>query len=153
MGAHHVFDYNSPTCISDIRKVTNDQLGFAFDTVSTQDTANFCSEAIGSKGGKYTSLSPIPNLPRNDVSKIAAKMAFTAIGEDFVIGGTEIPAVSEDFAFAVKFMRLVEHLLSQHRIKVHPPSLRSGGLSGVLDGLQEMRDGKVSGVKLVYSMN
>jgi len=35
---------------------------------------------------------------------------------------------------------------------VHPPSVRPDGLRGVLDGMREMREGKVSGVKLVYKV-
>ena len=33
---------------------------------------------------------------------------------------------------------------------MHPPSLRQGGLAGILDGMQEMKQGRVSGEKLVY---
>ncbi|KAH7408069.1 chaperonin 10-like protein [Cadophora sp. MPI-SDFR-AT-0126] len=151
MGADYVFDYDSPNCASDMRRVTKDLLGFAFDTVSTQKTANLCSAAIGSGGGKYTSLSPIPSLPRDDVSN-ASTMAFTAIGESFIMNGIEIPAKPEDHVFAVKWTRLAGDLLFRRKLKPHPAEVRPGGLHGVLGGLQEMRDGKVSGVKLVYSI-
>jgi hypothetical protein len=35
-------------------------------------------------------------------------------------------------------------------IKGHPASARESDLSGILDGMQELTEGKVSGVKLVY---
>jgi NADPH:quinone reductase-like Zn-dependent oxidoreductase len=152
MGADYIFDYSSPDCAANIRKVTGNQLRHVFDTVSTEETAKLCCEAIGAQGGKYTSLTPIEKLPRNDVSN-GNTMAFTAIGEAFKIGDFHIPAKPEDFAFAVKFTRLAQDLLFKHRFRAHPTSLREGGLDGVLDGLQEMREGRVSGAKLVYSLN
>ena len=48
------------------------------------------------------------------------------------------------------FVGIVEGLLKEGKIKAHPAKVRKGGLKGVLDGLQEMREGKVSGEKLVY---
>lgn len=147
-----MFDYNSPDCASDIRKATKNVLRYAFDTVATENTAKLCSEAMGTQGGRYTSLSPMPSLPRHDVSNLST-MAFTAVGEAFQIGDANIPAKPEDSAFAIKFTRLAQELLSQGRFRAHPFNVREGGLSGVLDGLQEMRDGKVSGMKLVYRLN
>ena len=41
-------------------------------------------------------------------------------------------------------------LLRNGKIKVHKPDARKGGLKGVLEGLDEMRVGKVSGRKLIY---
>lgn len=105
LGAALVFDHNSPDCASDIRKATDNLLRFAFDTVATDDTAKLCSEAIGTQGGRYTSLNPMPSLPRHDVSNLNT-MVFTAIRESFQIGDANVPAKPEDFAFAVKFTRL-----------------------------------------------
>lgn len=77
-------------------------------------------------------------------------MAYTAFGEAFDFGGQEVPANPKNYDFAVKFVSLAQALLWQGRIRPHPQSVRRGSWSGVLDGLQEMREGKVSGVKLVY---
>ncbi|KAH7010627.1 chaperonin 10-like protein [Microdochium trichocladiopsis] len=152
VGADHVFDYNSPQCAADIQKATDNQLQFAFDTVATEDTAKICVDAFGTGGGKYTSLSPIPKLQRDDVVNLNT-MAFTAVGEAFHIGDLSVPAVPEEYAFAVKFVRLAQELLTQGRIKAHPFEVRDGGLEGALSGLQEMREGKISGKKLVYKLN
>jgi hypothetical protein len=148
-----VFDYNSPQCAADIRNATDNQLKFVFDTVATEDTAKICIDAVGTGGGgKYTSLTPIPKLQRDDIANLNT-MAFTAVGEAFQIGDLSVPAVPEDYAFAVKFVRLAQELLAQGRVKVHPFEVREGGLEGVLGGLEEMRAGKVSGKKLVYKLN
>lgn len=56
----------------------------------------------------------------------------------------------EKFSSAVKFAKLAEQLLAEGKIKVHPKKVRAGALVGVLDGLQELKDKKVRGKKLVY---
>ena len=61
-----------------------------------------------------------------------------------------MPAKPEDFHFAKEFWNLATKLLASQRFIVHPVKSGSGGLTGVLDGLKELKEGKVSGVKLVY---
>jgi len=41
-------------------------------------------------------------------------------------------------------------LLEEGKYKAHPLDVRPGGLNGVIDGMEDMRQGKVSGKKLVY---
>jgi hypothetical protein len=36
---------------------------------------------------------------------------------------------------------------------VHPPKVGKDGLQGVLDGLVQLKEGKVTGVKLVYRVD
>lgn len=144
-----MFDYKSPTCAADIRKVANNKLAHALDTIGTAESAQICCEAMGPRGGTYTSLQPVAELPRRDVAN-KSTVVFTALGDGFQIGETEIPANSEDHEFAVHFTKLVQELLSQGELTVHPVSLQQGGLDGVLDGVNKMREGSVSGVKLVY---
>ncbi len=38
------------------------------------------------------------------------------------------------------------------KVKVHPPTVMDGGLDKVLDGLELLRNDKVSGQKLVYKV-
>ncbi|KAL7948025.1 GroES-like protein [Trichoderma barbatum] len=149
LGADHIYDYNSPDCAPSIRKITKNRLAHVFDTISTPETAEICCNAVGSQGGKYAGLGGLEQLPRDDVANLRI-MAHTAFGEAFDFAGEMIPANPKEYDFAVNFMGMAQGLLAQGRIKPHPQSVRSGGWSGVLDGLQEMREGKVSGVKLVY---
>ena len=62
----------------------------------------------------------------------------------------EVPAKLQDFEFAKKFWNLATKLLASQQVTVHPMKVGSGGLAGVLDGLDELEKGKVSRVKLVY---
>ena len=66
------------------------------------------------------------------------------------MNGIDKPAKPEDYEFAKKFWDLATKLLASQQVIVHPVELGSNGLAGVIDGLNRMKEGKVSGVKLVY---
>jgi NADPH:quinone reductase-like Zn-dependent oxidoreductase len=151
LGADHVFDYNSPEAVSLIKEVTEHALRYALDTVASEVTARFCCDVLGKEGGRYSSVLPIPKLQREDILNLSS-MAFTAIGEAFEIAGQKVPARPDDFVFAADFIKLVEEVWSSKKLSVHPFEVRSGGFDGIFEGLQEMREGKISGRKLVYSV-
>jgi hypothetical protein len=87
--------------------------------------------------------------PRSDIQNIFF-LGYTARGEAFEIEGELWSAVPEDYELGKKFFALAEKLLEQRMIKGHPATVRESDLSGILDGMQELTEGKVSGVKLVY---
>jgi hypothetical protein len=87
--------------------------------------------------------------PREDIKNVFI-LAYTMTGEEFYYEGETWSAVPEDYEFAVKMLSLVEPLLEKGLIKAHPSQVREGGLEGILDGMQQLKDGKVSGAKLVY---
>ena len=89
------------------------------------------------------------DCPREDVTSIFF-LGYSASRERYFIEGTEYPASPEDFAFMVDFMALVEPLLEEGKIIPHPASVRFGGLEGIISGMKELKQGKVSGQKLVY---
>jgi len=76
-------------------------------------------------------------------------LGYTIFGEEFQIEGQVWPTDLQDFELGKKFISLVEILLKDGKIKPHPASVRDG-LAGILDGMEEIKDGKVSGQKLVY---
>lgn len=150
LGAAHVFDYKDANSAAEIRKLTNDQLTLAFDTISSEQTAAYCGNALSSKGGDYTNLLQA-RVPRDDV-RSRGTLAYSVLGEAFKFGPNDIPAIPTDRAFAESFWPEAEKLLASGQLKVHPPAVHPGGLKGVLDGLQLMREDKVSGQKLVYKV-
>lgn len=66
---------------------------------------------------------------------------------------TVVPARAKDFEFAKMWWGLCEGLLRDGKVVPHRARLEGRGLSGVLDGLQLLREGKISGEKLVYRVN
>ncbi|KAF4625591.1 hypothetical protein G7Y89_g12576 [Cudoniella acicularis] len=152
LGADHVFDYRDPQCGSKISSLTPNTLHHVLDTIATPTSAQICADALSSSpGGLYVNLMDTPN-PRQDVKSIFP-LGYTVMGEEFVIEGVTWPASKEDFELTKKFISLTEKLLEAEVIKGHPVSLRVGGLDGVLGGMQELKEGKVSGVKLVYRVD
>ncbi|KAG0650013.1 ACT-toxin biosynthesis S2 [Hyphodiscus hymeniophilus] len=148
LGADHVFDYHDPACGAAIRELTKNDLHLVFDTIATASTAAICAEALSSSpGGLYVALLPV-EFPREDVKNVFF-LGYTLGGEVFEIEGEVWPAVPDDFELSKKFVTLTEKLLEQGKIKPHPADVRDG-IENILDGMQEMKDGKHSGVKLVY---
>ncbi|KAF2772592.1 putative zinc-binding oxidoreductase ToxD [Teratosphaeria nubilosa] len=151
LGASAAFDYKDPDVAKKIREHTKDQLAYAFDCMSEKDSAKICSEAIGSKGGKVSFLLPVK--PTRDDVESAVTMAYTMMGEQFNMGPREFPANPQDLEFGKEFWELSTKLVTSKQISVHPPHIGKDGLKGVFDGLQQLKEGKVSGQKLVYRVN
>lgn len=150
LGADEVFDYREPDVGAKIRAATGDSLQLVFDTISEGSSPAIAAAAISSKGGKYATILFVKekDLPRDDV-KNATTLAYTALGEEFA---PQFPANQADFEFGAKFWEISEELINSGKIKAHPPQVREGGLDAIPQGLQDLKEGKVSGVKLVYKI-
>ncbi|KAE8320176.1 chaperonin 10-like protein [Aspergillus transmontanensis] len=150
LGADAVYDYRDPNSAAAIREATNDNLRLAFDTISLDDSAKFCDNALSTKGGEYSNLLD-SKIERENVND-RATLGYTAVGEPLQFGDLKIPAMPEDREFAEMFWKLSEPLIAQGTIKVHPIKVCADGLKGVLEGMQLLKEDKVSGQKLVYNV-
>lgn len=150
LGADAVFDYRDPKAATEIKKSTNDNLKLCMDCIALEDSIKFCDEAISSSGGDYGALLTV-KIERENV-KSHFTVAYTISGEDFKYGDKVIPGKPEDKAYAEMFFPIAETLLAQGKVKVHPPTVGKEGLKGVLEGLEMLKSGKVSGEKLVYNV-
>ncbi|KAK5047425.1 hypothetical protein LTR84_006521 [Exophiala bonariae] len=152
LGAAEAFDYNDDKSISRLQEFTKGSgLRLAWDTIGTPFSSEFCMQAMSKGPGcKYgcVSFPPVP-ISRNDVLPTGTLM-YSAFGEPFVKKGIEFPAKPEDYEFTKQFMVITEELLAAGKLRPHIELVGKGGLGGVLDGLQRMKNGKVSGNKLVY---
>jgi len=157
LGADAIFDYGSSTCSKDIKEYTKDSLKHVFDCISQGDSTKICVESMSSSGGVYSTLLPIPKdkvTSINDKVTVKSTLGYTVVGESFKFGPQEMPAKPEDYEFGKMWWELSRTLLADGKIKVHKPSVNEGGkgLEGAMKGMQAMREGKVSGKKLVYTM-
>ncbi|KAB8239565.1 hypothetical protein ETB97_006740 [Aspergillus alliaceus] len=151
LGADEVYDYRDPKSAQAIREATNDNLRLVFDTISLEASAKFCDNALSTKGGEYSNLLN-SKIERENVND-RATLGYTVIGEAFSFGEHKIPAKPQDKEFGEMFWSLSEPLIAQGKIKVHPPKVCADGLKGVLEGMQLMKEDKVSGQKLVYNVS
>ncbi|KAM5381177.1 hypothetical protein ACJZ2D_003093 [Fusarium nematophilum] len=158
LGADAVFDYNTPSCADDIRAYTDGKLTLAWDCQSTEQSSTLVAKAMSrDQPGYLGTLTPqvTQNLVArvNDKVKASNTSYYTVFGEKYSLMGTQQP-VPEDYVFGKMFWELSRQLLAEGKLK--PISViknRGGqGLKGVLVGFEEMRQGKVSAAKLVYTL-
>ncbi|KAF2175884.1 NAD(P)-binding protein [Zopfia rhizophila CBS 207.26] len=154
-GASAVFDYQAPGCTADIREYTKNGLRFVLDCISTTASMQFCYQALGRAGGKYTALEPY-----------AEAVAHTrkVVKPDWIMGpqmlGKEIawpephwrPADPEMGEFGATWTATLQKLLDRGLIRPHPIVVKQGGLREVLGGIDDIRSKKISGKKLVYAL-
>lgn len=151
LGADEVYDYSDASTAAAIRNATDDKLKYVFDTISTADSAQYCDSALSTEGGEYSALLRI-SIERENVNA-RSTLGYTIMGEEFMIGSLRVPAKPEDLAFAKEWLPQAEKFLASGQVKVHPPKVMPRGLKGVPDGLNALKDGKVSGEKLVYNVS
>jgi hypothetical protein len=119
------------------------------DTIDTPETAKLSAEAMSSsKGGIYCNLMGVDS-PREDVKSVFF-LGYTALGEAYIYDGQEWPIVEKDYEFVKSFMGLAEQILADRKIVPHPAGVRSGGLESIHEGLDDLKQKRVSGEKLVY---
>lgn len=154
-GADAAFDYSDPSkCAEEIRDYTSNNLKYAFDCISEHSSTQICADSLSPSGGHYSSLLAV-KFPEKENQKVEAgyTLAYTAIGEAFEFrGGTRFEKKVEDYEFGKKVWGIAEGLLAEGKFRVPPLKVGKGGLEGVVEGLDQLRQGKVSGEKLVYKL-
>ena len=108
-----------------------------------------CSAVIAT-GGAYGSIVKVA-LPRDDVTNTFS-LGYTICGEPVHKGPIHFPDTRDDLAFGIQWIQYAEELLQEGRITTVP--LQVGfSLDEVLNGVDLLRQGKVSAKKLVYKIN
>jgi aspyridone synthetase trans-acting enoyl reductase len=154
LGSAMAFDYNSPSCGTDIRTYTRGSLKLAFDCISYTESMKICYSAIGNKGGKYIALDHFPTRAhtRRDIQP-DWMLLFTIFNKPI---NWQEPyyrtARPQDREFGEKWFRLTQELLNAGAIVPPQHELSMGGLRGVIDGIDTVRKGRHNGVKLVYQV-
>ncbi|CAG8923341.1 unnamed protein product [Penicillium salamii] len=153
-GADLVFDYSSPTCAEDIRVATKNTLRFALDPFAEAKTVRLCYAAIGRTGGRYCALEQYQeSLCTRKTVKHELVMGGAISGQ-----GVELPEPygiaprPEIGIWARKWYRNVQELIDEGKLKPCPMQVLGGKFEGILEGLDLLRNGKVSGKKLVVPM-
>lgn len=159
LGADAVFDYRSPTCGADIRAFTQNKLKFAWDCFGGGEA--ICAAALSDSERSTFGAINIDNTnaevlkkknPLADSPYIT--VAYDAFGEGWTWKGTTAPPKVDEMEFAAKFVEISQGLLETGTIKPVRATVNRGGvgLNGVIKGLDELRAGRVSSTKLVYTL-
>ncbi|KAJ4150587.1 hypothetical protein LMH87_011330 [Akanthomyces muscarius] len=161
LGAEVLLDYHEPVeeLVKKIRAVTGDDLTRAWDCSPNEQFPQVAALSLSkNRDGIYASVNPLtpPDLLRDKNPKVEAKcqLGYTAFGESFERGKSKFPASQEDARFAGSFWELSAKLLAEKKLQPTKPTVDQGGkgLEGVIAGLENLRQGKVSGTKLVYTL-
>lgn len=139
-----------------MRAFTRGKLRLALDCIGDRDSVRVCYAALGTRGGKYTALEPVAERlgsGRKDVETDWV-MALTIFGKIVDLkGGFGREAVPGDREWAEGWYRKVEELVERGLVRPHPARKMEGGLRGVMGGVDELRNGRVRGEKLVYRIS
>ncbi|KAI5274162.1 putative alcohol dehydrogenase [Aureobasidium subglaciale] len=147
-GAEETFDYHDPDCASKIKAYTKNNLAYALDCITTIESTKLCFAAIGRAGGRYTLFYP----------HAAAR---PTVKTDWVLGpsifgkGSTWPAPygrppSEEIEqYGEKLWSIAQKLVDEGKLKHHPLHILEGGMNAVIDGLELVQAGKLSGEKCV----
>lgn len=154
-GAHETFDYKSSGCAADIRAHCGNALEYAVDCVAEDSTMKFCYAAIGRAGGKYTALNPFNDtLATRKVIQpdwiLATRITGDASSWPAPYACEPEPRLLE---MAGPVFEKIQQLLLEGKIRSHPVRVEEGGWHGLLNGVQIIRKGEVSGQKLVYKLS
>ncbi|KZL81492.1 enoyl reductase, partial [Colletotrichum incanum] len=153
-GAAATFDYRDHACGSKIRHWTKGNLRYALDCITNIESARICHEAIGRAGGRYVSLGPLPDHAsrRHTVSRdwVHGPSIF---GEGSAWPEPYRREPSEDLQrFGFELWKVVSDLVAAGRLQHHPLRILEGGLASVIDALEIVKNGLVSGEKIIVRL-
>jgi hypothetical protein len=146
----------------------------AWDCISEGESPRICAAALADDGGdggndEAASLLPPPRYGAllgvkpevlHEVNPHVRDLRFTlgydVFGETFTFRGaqSEREGRPDELEFGRQFWGRARALLEKGLVKTVRPTVNRGGagLEGVLVGLEELKQGKVSGEKLVYTL-
>ncbi|TVY52393.1 Trans-enoyl reductase ccsC, partial [Lachnellula cervina] len=137
-GAEKAFDYRSPDCAKQIRGYTRNGLAYAIDCVSESDSAQLCYGAIAAR-------------PTVSASWL---MVLTMFGGRVALDGEYgREASAADRALSAKIFAATQTLLDNGLITSHPVRVLQDRWAGVIQGVDMIRTGAVSGQKLVVRVD
>lgn len=154
-GADEVFDYKHPDCAETVRSKTGNALDYAIDCVAEDSTMKFCYTAIGRARGSYTALNPFnERLATRKVVKpewvLATRITGAGSAWPAPYGCDPEPLLR---GLAGPLFDKVQGLLDRQSIRPQPIRVDGEGFEAVLNGVEVIRQGGVSGQKLVYRIS
>ncbi|KFA52621.1 hypothetical protein S40293_10055 [Stachybotrys chartarum IBT 40293] len=156
LGADFVFDYRSPTAGAEINNVTQNKLALAWDC--SGGGPSLCAAALSSvepsRYGTIANPDPGPLKTNPLVEGPLNVLTYDVIGEVYEFLGNMVRPSAEYADDAGTWRDLWEELLHKKAFKLTRVDVnRNGkGLEGVMKGLDELRQGNVSGTKLAYTL-
>lgn len=136
LGATHVLDrhLDSAALQKEIASITELSVDVIYDTIAEADTQKLAYELLGANG------TLIVTLPASVGDKSDSKTIKSTVGNPVVSGNGEI---------LEGLYTNLESYLESRAIQANNVEILTGGLEGIVGGLDRLREGKVSATKLV----
>lgn len=150
-GADDVFDYRSPTAVEDIIRAYPN-IDRAMDCFSEGGSTGFCAKVLHNSRGRVVTLLG-PGKTDIDGVDVDFMMAYTVFNQEF----QWLPPLGPKFARNPSDHEALRRFYSalpdiSQQLKTPPLKRIDGGLEGLASGMDLLRQGKVSGTKLVSSL-
>ncbi|KAF9648259.1 GroES-like protein [Thelephora ganbajun] len=140
-GADIVFDYKDPNAIKKLKEATGNTIHLALDAISLHDTHAFTVRVLGEGYQRSDAM-------RRDVD-IIYTLIYTAFG---VQDGNTVPDNEERQNLSAFIYNKLPGLVKEGKIKPNAITKWEGGLERVPDAIEHLAAGKVSGEKIVFSL-
>ena len=152
-GADAMYDYQDPKSLAAI-KSAYPNLSLALDGFSEGDSTKFCCEAVAKIHGTVVSLDP---MAKSSVKGVTLRpiLMYTLFGRAFGLlqpVGPKFPVKLEDRAGLARFYTMLPELVKSRSLKAVPIQEQGNGFDKLAMGLDLLREGKVSGKKLVVHL-
>lgn len=146
-GATHVIDYRTTSysaLASAVREITSKPIKVIYDAIATSETQVVCWGILSNLGGKLVVTKPLEKeiKPDNNEDKEHGKTVVEVFG-------TVNDDVAGDVPLGEGLFGALESMLRDGDLKPNSVEVLPGGLAAIEGGLKRMKDGKVSGIKLV----
>ncbi|PYH94066.1 putative alcohol dehydrogenase [Aspergillus ellipticus CBS 707.79] len=151
-GITEIYDYRDPECGAKIRAATDNKLRYAWDCVGGDASYKICAEALTSEPnvGKFSSIAGREFAGARSDIEHGFTLGYMALGEDFEKVGRVFSGNEKHRVFQERWLPVAWGLVERRVVKSHPVRVGEGGLEGVEEGMRVMKEGGVSGEKLVY---
>lgn len=150
-GAGGKVDYMQPDAVEEVKGLTGGKLKHAYDCIVDTVSVSHCYKAIGRTGGRYVALEMVPDELRvRRAVRAKVVLGYEAFGRDVALSkGYESSGDPKKFDLVVKYFRILQKYLDDGTLRTHPIQTLEGGFEGILQGLQVLQSGSISGKKLV----
>lgn len=150
-GADDVFDYRSPTAVEDIIRAYPN-IDRALDCFSEGSSTKFCADVVRKSRGWVVTLLDTGKKDFDGV-KVDFMLGYTVFNAEFQWLpplGPKFPRVPSDNEALRRFYASLPEIAP--KLKTPPLKRIDGGLENLTTGLDMLRQGKVSGTKLVATI-
>lgn len=158
LGADVIVDYkqSNEDIISNVKEATKDNVKYALDTVSSEESLNLANDALRTEGDAFLDnllfLQPSQlKAPKSNV-KFGTTLVYLVVGRNQDLNGMVLESNDEIVNTHIKFAKYVNKLVNDGTIVSQPLTVLPKGLSSINEGFKMLKEGQVHCTKLVFNV-